>query len=995
LNAYYHIEMLGDLRVIVGEEAYTRFRTRKSAYLLAYLALHSQQAQPRERLVDLFWGDRDEGAGRDGLSTALVQLRRQLEPPGAAAPGLFLADKQQVHLNPEAVSTDVDAFGRLLAQARQKEDKPEKAALLEQAVELYRGELLPGYYEDWAAGEQTRCALLYQESLLRLALMWEEAGRYTEGLAMAQRACAADPFAEEGYRAQMRLLLRLKKPSVALQLYESMEQLFRRELDARPSASTRQMAETIRQDPRAALLMRVEAATQTHSTLHSTTPADISAAPDVSAPAPPPALAVAALPLQLTRFVGREKEREQIAALIQTPGIRLVSLLGPGGAGKTRLSLEVAAQAASAFANRVWFVPLADIPDASLMISTLVHVLRIQGQAHVDSFERIVAHLGSSPCLLVLDNMEHLLREPPDAGKNDMVGMSGSIAVIRLLLQRVPALVCLVTSRLALRLGGEQIYPLLPLPLPSEADATALARLSANDSIALYVDRARAARPDFALTLQNSAAVTAICRRLEGIPLAIEMAAAWVKTVPPAKMQERLSQQMALLVSRRRDLPLRHQSLRATIEWSYDLLPAEQRQVFACLSVFRGGWSLEAAEAVCGDDTLQALSVLQEHSLIIDEEVEPQHPEEAEPRYRMLEPLREFAWEKLTERHQAEATRNQHLAYYVSLTTTAKPKLQGPDALLWFNRLEVEHANLRAALVWATEAEGGVESGLRIAAIMERFWRVRGYLSEGRAILARMIACSDTSTPSVALANALNAAGILAQFQNDDAAAQIHYQQTKTLWEELGDLHGVASALNNLGMIASHREDWEQARRITEEALTINRRLGNRQSEAINLNNLSLLSSYQCDYTAALTLLEAALHINREIGMREWEAGNLLNMGKNACLQGNEQTARAWLTQGLTLSSKLDFKIQIAETLEAFAELEAQAGQRERAARLWGASEVMREAIGSPMALIEQQRHDQAVALFRQEAGASAITMWWAEGRALSMQQAVELALAT
>lgn len=387
------IEMLGDLRVVTGDQAHTRFRTRKAALLLAYLALHPRQAQSRERLVALFWGDKEEADGRADLSNALAQLRRQLETPGMTGDSLFLADKQQVRLNSEAVCTDVADFERLLEQARPCEDKAEKAAVLQQAVQMYRGDLLPGCYEDWAANEQTRYRLLHQKSLLNLAQLWEETGRYADALGIAQQACAADPFAEEGYRAQMRLLVRLKKPAAALQVYDAMEALFRQELGTHPSAATRQMAEMLRQDPRAALMMRAETAANAPSQA-----APVAASPPVSAP--PPAVPVASapsLPLQLTRFFGREQERAQLRDLLQTPDIRLVSLLGPGGTGKTRLSLEVAAQVAPAFGNRVWFVPLADIPDASLVVFALTYALRLPPDAQADPFERVVAHLGRRP----------------------------------------------------------------------------------------------------------------------------------------------------------------------------------------------------------------------------------------------------------------------------------------------------------------------------------------------------------------------------------------------------------------------------------------------------------------------------------------------------------------------------------------------------------------------------------------------------------------------
>ena len=737
MDARFRIELFGDMRVVQGEQTHTRFRTRKAAYVLAYLALNMPQAQPRERLVDLFWGDKEEAVGRDGLSTALAQLRRQLEPTGVPADSLLVADKQQVRLNSASVSVDVADFDRLINASRQSEDKSEKGSLLQQAIELYRGDLLPGCYEDWATGEQTRCRTLYLESLLQLIPLWEEAGRYADALGMAQRAGGADPFAEESYRAQMRLLVRLRTPSAALQVYEKMEEIFQRELGTRPSVSTRQMAEMIRQDPRAALLMRAEAANARSPAAPASPEAVVvPASPAVSPAIPLPDSVAPPLPLQLTRFFGRDQEREQIAALLQTPGTRLITLLGPGGAGKTRLSLEVAAQVASVFDNRVWFVSLADIPDASLIAPTLSRALRLPPDTQSDPLDRVTAFLGESPCLLVLDNLEHLLRDAPDAGKNDNPAQSGSAGLIHLMLQRIPGLICLATSRTALRLRGEQVFPLPSLALPSQSDAATPESLAKNPSIALYVDRARAARPDFALTSGNAPAVAALCRRLEGMPLAIEMAAAWVKTIPPVKMLERLSHQLDLLVSRHRDLPPRHQSLRATIEWSYDLLTPDLQTFFARLGAFRGGWTLEAAEAVCGKEALYALVELQEHSLIVattgeqgdgtkeegeGEAKDAEDTEDQEPRYRMLEPLREYALEKLTERGEREGSADRHAAWYLELALASKAAWDGPDQNRLFQCLQNDLDNLRTALErFSADAEGGL-NGLVMVFALQRF----------------------------------------------------------------------------------------------------------------------------------------------------------------------------------------------------------------------------------------------------------------------------------
>ena len=975
------IEMLGELRVIRGDQTHTRFRTYKAGLLLAYLALNLHRTHPRERLLETFWPGMEPQVARDNLSTTLSQLRRQLETSGT--PGsLILADKHQVRLRPEAVSTDVTDFERLLEQARQCEDKTEKAAALQQAVQIYRGELLPGCYEDWAIPEQTRCRLLHQENLLSLAQLWEEKGRYAEALGMAQQACAGDPFAEEGYRAQMRLLVRLKKPSAALQVYDTLEALFRQELGTRPSLPTREMAEMLRQDPRAALMMRAESAAKAQPAA----PAAVVSAP-VSAPS---------LPLQLTRFFGREQEREQLSDLLQTPGIRLVSLLGPGGAGKTRLSLEVAAQVAPHFANRVWFVPLADIPDASLIVSALTHALNLPPEAQTDPLERVMAQLGDAPCLLVLDNLEHLLREPGGAGKNDNPGMSGSVALIRLLLQRVPSLACLITSRQALRLDGERVYPLPPLALPAESNTASLERLRNNDSIALYVDRARAARPDFALTAQNAPAIAALCRRLEGMPLALEMAAAWVKTIPPVKMLERLSQQLDMLISRRRDLPPRHQSLRATIEWSYDLLDAPLQDAFARLSVFRGGWTLEAAEAVCGSNALSLLMELQEHSLIVlmeaetppsGEEAEDKSIEEAEPRYRMLEPLREFAWEKLTHEGKAEATRHAHVAYFEQLTEEANQHYGDSQLPQWLNKLDAERDNLRAAFGWSQERD--CQKGLRLAGNLAPYWHIRGRIAEGCQLIQQALAHPNAAAPTQERGMALEGLARMLNVQGKPGQAQPCAEEAAQIWRLLENKTRSVKVNNILAIIAYDLGDTTRACDLWHEVLASARAEGWKQLEATVLINLGEVLLDQEQLAQARSLFEEGLAALRALQDTE-RISRVLNMLGKTLLRLGEKSAVTPLAESLRLREGNKDQAGLIETLETVVEVMAAWGEKEDAARLAGGIQGWRSRTIGPRPANEEAQFAHSLGQVQASLDSSAFEAAWKQGEALTSEQTIE-----
>ena len=1021
------IELFGELRAVQGDQTHTRFRTHKAGLLLAYLALNLHRTQARERLLDTFWGDMEPQMARDNLSTTLSQLRRQLETTGIPTGSILVADRQQVRLNADAVSVDAGDFDRLTRQAKVVEDAPAKTALLQEAANLYRGELLPGCYEEWATREQTRFQSAYLECLRHLTRNLETAGHWPEALEYAQKATAADPYAEEFYQAQMRLLVRLKRPAVALQTYEELALLFERDLGAQPAAGTRQMAEMIRSDPRAAALIRAEAAKPSVSSPAVSVPAAPTSGVSASllptdreaAPHPTPAPTIPLLPLQLTRFFGREQEREQIAALLQTPDVRLISLLGPGGAGKTRLSVEVAAHVMalpdSRFATRVWFVSLADVPDAGLIPAALVNALRLPPDARADPLDRIVDHLngasngtpGCAPCLLVLDNLEHLLRDTPEAGKNDNAAQSGAPALFSRLLQRAPGLVCLATSRQPLRIGGEIEFPLPALPVPQ--------------SMRLYVDRARAARPDFALTPHNAPFVDALCRRLEGMPLAIEMAAAWVKTIPPHKMLERLERQLDLLVSRRRDLPPRHQSLRATIEWSYNLLLPELRDAFARLGVFRGGWALEAAEALCGPEALHALLALQEQSLIVSVE-----EEEGESRYRMLEPLREFALEKLTEsdcRHEALCS---HTAYFLEQAEQARLQFDGLEhtqIVAWFR---AEYDNLYAALTWLrTEApDTGTEQEIPLALALHRFLTLAGRYQETTEILRDTFERTERVGVTPMRAELATGLGSLYWMRGEYAASQQWHRTALTLLETLGDrkkmgsaLNGLANttyyqgkfaealgyyeqalalarenndprmlavALNNLGLAAGYSKEDVRAQNYLEESLALRRRIGDPRLIMAAQHNLAELYADQGRYEQAETLLAEVLTEARANGDKRQLSYTLHTLANMRTTQERYAEAAQALQESFTIRRKIGEQWGVAVTLESFGAIAFAQGSRERAVRLYSASQKVLDQIGGSYAPHVEEKVRQRIQELRDTLGSAKFQQCWEEGRHLT-----------
>jgi predicted ATPase/DNA-binding SARP family transcriptional activator len=940
------VELFGGLRLLQGDRVVTRFRTHKAATLLAYLALHLRQSHPRDQLVDLFWPEMDLEPGRTNLSTALTSLRRQLEPPGIPAGSLLVADRRTVQLNPGAVTTDVAELDALLDTASRTEELPERTLLLERTVDLYRGELLPGCYEEWALLERARCSERSIDALEELAAAREETGDLEAAVAAARRAVEADPYREEPYRVQMRCLAAQSRVGAALESYRKLEEVLQADLGVSPAATTRELAERLRRDPGS--IRPVRPAPLASDGRQPT--ADRTSVPPPSAaqhPIPPDASeheragdpaavggrpsTVASLPLQLTRFFGREEEVADLTRRLVQPETRLLTLTGPGGAGKTRLAIEVARQVAPAFDGRVWFVELAALPDPNLIPFALAQTLKLSLSPDKDPLETVVERLADLPCLLLLDNVEHLLRnrssllgpESPPASKS--ARPAGATALVRLLLERVPQLTCLATSRQPLHLGGEQEFPVPPLGMPTGTETPE--RLLQWGSVALYADRAQLARPDFAVTERNGEAVAELCRKLEGMPLAIEMAAAWAKLLPPTRMLERLERQLDLLVSRRRDLPPRHQSLRATIEWSYGLLSLEQQACFARLSVFRGGWSLEAAEAVCGGEALRLLSELQEQSLVVILEGQ------AETRYRMLEPLREYAAEKLRECGEEASARAAQALYFLSLAEEARAALEC-SGRVWLDRLETEHDNLRAALRWYLE-ERDAASALRLAAALVPFWEVRFHLAEGQQWLESVLALPEAANAGVARARALAGAARLAVRRMDRSTGQRYWEEALAICRQREDRRGIAELLLQMGELEGYLSPGPEAAAGFAESLAFWREVGDRASVARTLFLQARLATARAAFPEARALHAEAAALNRELGDLRSAALNLRTLGDLSNTMGDYAVARTHLEESLAIDRQLDNRLGISEALLGIGQASYDLGDYPRARACW------------------------------------------------------------
>jgi len=660
-----------------------------------------------------------------------------------------------------------------------------------------------------------------------------------------------------------------------------------------------------------------------------------------------------------------------VATRLRDPGVRLVSLCGAGGSGKTRLALQAAAGLLGdeRVADGVCFVPLASVTDPLLVAPAVAAALGVKEAGGRPLVEVLKAYLRDRRQLLVLDNFEQVAAAAP---------------LVTELLAAAPQLTVLVTSRMALRCSGEHEYPVAPLAVP---DPSAPAeRLAGYEAVRLFVERARAVTPGFEATGAAVQAVAEICRRLDGLPLAIELAAARVRLLPPQALLARLGQRLALLTTGPRDLPARQQTLRATLEWSHALLAAGEQALFARLAVFAGGCTLEAAEAVCNADGDLPVDVLDGvESLVGKSLLRQQAGADGEPRVGMLQTVHEYAGEQLAASGTAAALRRGHARYFLGLAEQAEPHLGGGQQATWLTRLQAEHDNLRAALAWSLAGEP--EVGLRLAGALWRFWEICGYFTEGRGWLEQALAAGGAA-PALR-AKALTGAGTMAFCQGDYQRATALHGQALLLFRRLGDARGVAFALNNLGAQAFLQGDLRRAARRYAKALALARQAGDQRLAGYALNNQGELARLAGEYGRAVSLVEQSALLFEGVGDQWGSAVARCGLGEAAQCQGDHDRAAREFQAALRVFCILGDRWWAAECLRGLALVAATRRQPARAARLFGAAAALLEAVGAPPYLPEQARYDQGMAAVRAQTGPRAFAAAWDQGQALPLEEAV------
>ncbi len=935
------VHLLSHLRLFDGDYPAKFAGMPKTLPLWAYLLLHRVGPIPRERLAYILWPDESEARARAKLRRHLHDLRRALPSPSNGDDWL-LADMDSVQWNPQAHCwLDVVEFERLSADP----------ARLAAAVALYTGDLLPDIDNDWIVPERERLHNLYVASLSQLIAQSRARRDWPRAMAYARQILKEDPLREEIVRDLIALLYESGDRARALQEYQRFEQLLREELGVAPMAETRALYETIAAEtlPRATT---PETVLQVHAA---------PAASPAESKRPP-----SNIPAQLTTFVGREAELSALRDLLCAPvaRVRLLALTGPGGTGKTRLALELVSRLLNEqpgqFPDGAFAVWLAAIEKPELVMPTIAKALGLGESSGRRLAENLTDFLRAKRLLLMLDNFEQVGDAAP---------------LVADLLAAAPSLQIVVTSRALLRVYGEREFEVSPLPLPDPSQSSSAGELSKIAAVALFVERARAVNPHFALSGENAAAVAEICARLDGLPLAIELAAARSKLFSPQAILRRLESSLAFLSIQSRDRPARQQTLRGTIDWSYNLLTEDEKRLFRRLAVFVDWFSLEAAESVCGGEervTLDSLTSLVDKGMLWHS---APAESDAEPWFRMLFILHEYALERLTESGELNALRERHARYYLALAERAAPELRGPQQLVWLQRLdEQEHNNLRAALSWAVE-RGDAELGLRLAAALGWFWLLRGHWTEGREWLTRVLSLAPPSSVTQPRARALNAAALLADYDENHVMARTLYEESAALSEANGDRATLAHSLYGLGKALWYQGEKDEAAALTERSLALCRTLGDKRGVAASLSWLAALAGFRGDQAAANSLAEEALSLYRALDDECGVAQTLWSRADAARTQQDYAMARRLYEQCLPIARKLGDKLHIHGMLVNLADLALVRGDHPQVEELAGEALNLCEALGErwqPPRLrrmlgyvaLHRGDHQRAVALF-------------------------------
>ncbi len=914
--------------------------TRKTESLLAYLVLHPER-HGREKLAALFWGDSSDTEARNSLRNALAVINKKL------GHNLLLVDRQSISINPEhpyhvdALEFEAQAGNFLAAHT----SDPHQVN-----IDLYQDDLLADYYDEWIFPLREHYRSLLIKTLLQIAQQMRSQSEYEKAIDHARKVITLDPANERAHQQIMFCHAAMGNRNAAIQQFDECQRILMEELGVEPAAETVALYEWIK---------------QTHIESN------------------PLETRITNLPISLTSFIGRKRELNEVKEKIKST--RLLTLTGPGGSGKTRLAIQLGTDLIDSFKHGVWWVDLTALTDASLVPHSIAKSLGVREVAGQSLVETLAHFLQSKHLLLILDNCEHLI-EP-------------CAHIAHYLSERCDHLKILATSREVLSVSGEQTWLVPALSLPATQEISIVDLLLEYEGIQLFVERAQTTNAGFTLTETNASFVTQICSRLDGIPLAIELAAARTRLLTPQQIADRLNDRFQLLTNGSRAAPARHQTLQAVMDWSYELLNEKEQRLFRSLAVFSGGWDLNSVEAICSangylekSEILNLLSNLADKSLVICE-----NAQNGKLRYRMLETVRQYALEALTRSSEAYELRAYHLDHYLNLVETVNAHLgfflPDQEMLTWLGVLIPEHDNLRAAIHFCEANPSYTEAGLKMAGNLHWYFMVHSHLSEGRDWIKKLQASKADVSPEVQ-AQAYLTSGFLACWQGDFSSARPDLQTSLNLFEELHDKAGMAFSLHGLGFAANGLGEHTEAGQCFGRCLQIARETDDKWLITIALHFIAIGSSFQGNHELARTQFEECIRLVQEgHGNIQGIAFSEFHLGRIARIHGDFRSSFAHHKTGLELFMRMGDLRGIGYSLFGFACLAQTEEKPHHAARLFGAMESIREKLGALLEAVLQVEYEQTRSVVQELLEEGLFTELWNEGHGMAVEQAAHLAL--
>ncbi|HET9588054.1 MAG TPA: tetratricopeptide repeat protein [Anaerolineales bacterium] len=952
MNGRLEVRLLGkfDVRQAGKPVAIT---SRPAQSLFAYLILSAGTFHRREKLAGLLWPDSFEETARNNLRHALWRVRKALK--SASSVSYLQANDLAIAFN---TSTDYWLDAAALEKLGEQASADETIAVLSN----YDGELLPGFYDEWIVLEREHLYSIFERHMARLLSLLQDEERWSDVLEWGERWIKLGQKPEPAYRALMCAHAARGDMSKVAATYDRCVKSLK-EFEIEPSEQTR------------ALYEQLKSRKETLKTGTTGLPAKVAGRPQTNVPVP------------LTSFVGRERELEEVKRLLS--GTRLLTLMGAGGIGKTRLANQAAAELSGSYTDGIWWVELAPLKDPVLVPQTMAQVLAVRESPSQSWIESLENSLREKQLLLVLDNCEHLI--------------DACAQLAHHLLSRCAHLKILATSREALGITGETVLQVPALSFPVLAHLSQLQNLRDFESVQLFVERAAAAQPDLALTQENAFAVTQICRRLDGIPLALELAAARVKILTLEEIARRLDDRFSLLIQGSRTALPRHQTLRATIDWSHELLSGPERILLRRLSVFAGGFTLEAAEAVVAEGEIARSQVIDLLGSLINKSLvilqAQSEGEKGETRYGTLETIRAYAREKLEEAGEDSEIRARHLEYFAAFAERAQKGIYGLEQAAWFRRLEQEVDNLRAALDWnpASFLEGNrsvQENPYVIIRSLSLFWE-RGYRSEIIETLKKLLVRDEGNEPSAERARALDVGGFLLWSLNRLPEARAFLEDSIQIAEKLEDDSIMVWPLMYLGWTFWGMEEYDHARKCLERSLAIARSLGEEGKGAVGvaIAYLGDIPYAEGDLPEARKLYEEAISLLRELQNPSMLTPSLRRLAYLEIREGKFAQASHLFRESLELNRQLSHQHGAVACLAGLAAIHLAKRNVEKAAVLYGCVEHLLRESGNPLLFTDTVEYERSLARLRKELDEATLFAVCSKGHAMTLDQAIEFAL--